>query len=162
MTNQAPKTRPISNDRTLGSLFPTRFLKPAQLIAWKVTEIIVTISRIVEEQVQPKPNQVEWKTVLYFMAKNGHEHPQGYLLSAKIDSESLARSTRVELVGELPGKQIRIKLDEYRGKSVLRIDPEPIPTPIEPATETIEEHRRQREPEPEGFITDAGEAIGES
>lgn len=135
MSNQTPKSRPIQDDRQISSLFPTRFLKPAQLIAWKVTELIVTIARIVEEEVQPKPGQTEWKAVIYFMAKDGTEHPQGYLLSAKIDAESLTNSTGCQSIGEIPGKQIKIKLDVYRGKGVLRIDPKPITTPIEPADE---------------------------
>lgn len=153
MTNEEPKTRPIKNDRQINSLFPTRFLKPAQLLAWKVTEIIVTISRIVEEEVQPKLNQIEWKAVLYFMSKNGSEHPQGYLLSAKVDAESLTTSTGAQSVGDIPGKQIKIKLDTFRHKSVLRIDPEPIPPPAiegepDPEPETASEPSEPSESQP--------------
>jgi hypothetical protein len=149
MTDQ-PKTRPISKDRKITSLFPTRFLKPAQLIAWQVTSLIVTIARIVEEEVSPKPHITEWKPVLYFMGKNGSEHPQGYLLSAKVDAESLTSATNAETIEELPGKQIRIMLSEYRGKAVLRIDPQPIPPPpIEGEPEPEEES------DPEAFTDSA-------
>lgn len=144
MTNQEPRSRPINNNRTIGSLFPTRFLKAAQLLAWKVTEIIVTISRVVEEEVQPKPGQTEWKVVLYFRTKNGNEYPQGYLLSAKVDSESLSQSTAAETVQDLIECRIKIKLDVYRGKSVLRIDPEPVTDTDEPKDEEIKHEEPQR------------------
>jgi len=147
MTNEI-KTRQIQPDRTIGSLFPTRFLKPAQLIAWKVTSLIVKISRVVEEEVQPKPGQTEWKTVIYFKTKNGSEYPQGYLLSAKIDSENLASATKAELIQELPGKQIKIHLAEYRGKSVLRIDAHPVTSPaIAETRPELPEHTAKLEAE---------------
>ena len=158
--NQDPKTRPISDNRTIASLFPTRFLKAAQLLAWMVTEIIVTISRMVEEEVSPKPNQIGWKPVLYFKTKDGSEYEKGYLLSAKVDTESLTASTGAQTIQELIGKKIRIKLAEFRGKSVLRIDPDPVPVPTpdpekpsEPqrGRDTFNEPQRSEPEEPEAF-----------
>ncbi len=130
MNNQAqPRTRSIDQDRTIGSMFPTRFLKAAQFLTWMVTEIIVTIARIVEEEVSPKPNRLEWKPVLYFRTKTGEVYEKGYLISAKCDAESLVTATGEQLIADVTGKQIRIKLAEFRGKSVLRIDPEPVKDP---------------------------------
>jgi hypothetical protein len=149
MTNQTePKTRTIKNDRTLASLFPSRFLKPAQLIEWGITSILVTVARIQEEEVQPRPNQTEWKPVLYFYNKNGDIHPQGYLLSAKVDADALQTSTGALTIEDLIGKKIGIELSEYRGKAVLRIDAQPI------------EQDQPEEEEPEAFSDSAaGEEI---
>jgi hypothetical protein len=164
-------------------MFPTRFLKAAQLLAWMVTEIIVTIARIVEEEVSPKPNQTSWKPVLYFLTKDNGEYGKGYLISAKVDAESLVTATGEQLIKDVAGKKIRIKLAEFRGKSVLRIDPDPVKDPKpepkpEPEHDGFEEgmreyynrnnpHRTDPDPEPEepedpdGFITESGEAAGE-
>lgn len=135
MNNQEPRSRPIKDNRTINSLFPTRFIKAAQLLAWMVTEVVVTISRIQEEEVSPKPNQTEWKPVIYFKTKTNGEYARGYLLSAKVDAESLTAATGAQTVEELVGKKIRIKLAEFRGKSVLRIDPKPVSDPDEPKRE---------------------------
>jgi hypothetical protein len=127
MTNQpAPITRDLNPDRTLDSLFPSRFLKPDTLIEWGKTTITVTIAGITEEEVEPKPGRKEFKPVLYFKTKDGKTtHPQGYLLSAKADKDALKASTSATTVGELTGKLITIKQDTWRSKAVLRIDPAP-------------------------------------
>ncbi len=150
MNNNQPQTRPIKDNRTIDSLFPTRFLKAAQLLAWMVTEITVTISRIQEEEVSPKPNQTSWKPVLYFKTKEGSEYDKGYLLSAKVDAESLTTATGAQTIEELIGRKIKIKLAEYRGKSVLRIDPDPQPDPQpEPDPDPQPEEPGEPEKDPE-------------
>ena len=127
-------SRPIQPNKSLDDLFPSRFLKPEQLIAWKITEITVTVAQVQEELVEPKPGQKEWKPVIYFRTKSGKTHPQGYLISAKIDKDSLKTATGAQTIGELVGKRITIKLDSYRNQTVLRIDPSP-PAPSQPPTE---------------------------
>ena len=161
INNQAPKSRPIDQARTISSLFPTRFLKAAQLLTWMVTEIVVTIARIQEEEVSPKPNQTSWKPVLYFKTKDNGEYGKGYLISAKVDAESLVSSTGEQLIADVTGKQIKIKLAEFRGKSVLRIDPDPVPNP-EPDPEPETDEPQRSEPEEPELFTDspAGEEQG--
>jgi len=87
----------------------------------------VTISRLQEEEVTPHISQpAEWKPVIYFLsAKTGREHPQGYLLSAKVDRDSLKSATGASTTGELIGKRITIALAEHKGQAVLRISPWP-------------------------------------
>ena len=126
MNHQEPKTRPLPSGRTLDSLFPARFLKVDNLVTWNVTEIVVEIANIQEEEVEPRPGQVEWKPVFYFRTKNGGIHPQGYLLSAKADKDALKTACSCETVGDLEGKKIKIKIAEWRNKPVLRIDPLPV------------------------------------
>jgi hypothetical protein len=126
-TQPQPRTRPLDDSKPLDNLFPSRFLKPCNLLTWNVSRIAVTIDHLQEEEVQPKPGQVEWKPVLYFRNKNGAVHPQGYLLSAKADKDALKTATGAQTIGALAGKRITIKLDEFRGRAVLRIDPAPPP-----------------------------------
>lgn len=130
--NNTPKTRKIDESRTLDSLFPNRFLKASQLVDWNVTQIQVTISRLVEEEVMPRPGApAEWKPVVYFRTKNGDEYPQGYLLSAKADKDSLKAATGAERISELIGKAIVIKLATWKSKTVLRIDPAQVISKVE-------------------------------
>ena len=140
MDDNAPRTRPIDPKRALDDLFPARFMKPTLLLRWNLTQLTATIVRIQEEEVKPKPTDPpEWKPVLYFQKKNGKNgeiFPQGYLLSAKIDKDSLKTATGAQTLGELTGKRIVIKLDQYRGRSVLRIDPQPPADDPKPASET--------------------------
>lgn len=124
--NNTPKTRPLDNGKTLDSLFPARFLKVDHLASWNVTEVIVEIARVQEEEVAPRPGQNEWKPVFYFRNKTGQVHPQGYLLSARADKDALKTACDAETVGDLVGKKIKIKIDNWRGRPVLRIDPLPI------------------------------------
>ncbi|HEC61410.1 hypothetical protein LCGC14_0761690 [marine sediment metagenome] len=126
-TNPEPKTRSLDESRSLDSLFPSRFLKADHLIAWKITDLTVTIAKLVEEEVQPRPNQMEWKTVIYFHARDNGIHPQGYLLSAKIDKDALKSATGAQTIAQLIGSRIIIQLDTFRGKAVLRIRPTPPP-----------------------------------
>jgi len=124
--NPTPKSRPLSSSSTLDSLFPNRFLKPADLINWKVTTVTVTVAEIHEEEVIPKPGEpAEWKPVLYFRTKAGSLHPQGYLLSAKVDKDALKTATGAGTIGELVGKKIMIQLEDFHHKTVLRINPTP-------------------------------------
>ncbi len=128
--NDQPKTRPLDPGKSLDDLFPNRFLKAENLIAWGVTSLTVTIAEVREEEVKPQPTQpAEWKTVLYFKTRKGVVHPQGYLLSAKVDKDSIKSATGASTIGELLGKQIVIQLDEYKKESVLRISPQPVPAP---------------------------------
>jgi hypothetical protein len=127
MSNQTPtKTRPIDPTKSIANLFPARFLRPDHLVAWGVTQIVVTIDHLQEEEVTPHPGQpAEWKPVLYFRTKTGTVHPQGFLLSAKIDAESLGSATASTTIGDLAGKQIVIQLSSWKNKTVLRISPQP-------------------------------------
>jgi hypothetical protein len=144
--NDQPKSRPINGARSLDDLFPTRFLKADQLLAWKVTEITVTILKIQEEEVEPKPGQREWKPVIYFKSRDGKLYPQGYLLSAKVDKDALKSSTSATTIDQIIGKQITIRLADYRGRTVLRIDP----TPEKPAASTAPAAQQNLNPDPGG------------
>ncbi|MCJ7700392.1 MAG: hypothetical protein MUO62_02310 [Anaerolineales bacterium] len=75
---------------------------------------------------EPHSGQKEGKPVFYFKMKNGTTHPQGYLLSAKADKDALKTACQAETVGELLGKVIKIKIINWRGKPMLRIDPMPV------------------------------------
>lgn len=87
---------------------------------------VVIIDHLQEEQITPRPGQPpEWKLVLYFRNRSGAIHPQGYLISAKVDKDALQTATGAQAVGELAGKHITIKLDEYKRAKMLRIDPHP-------------------------------------
>jgi hypothetical protein len=128
MSNQAtPKSRPIETSKPIANLFPARFLRPDHLVTWGVTQITVTIDHLQEEEVTPHPGQpAEWKPVLYFRTKTGTVHPQGFLVSAKVDAESLSSATAATTVGDLLGKQITIQLSSWKNKTVLRINPQPV------------------------------------
>ena len=121
-TNQ-PKTRPLDSGKNLDTLFPSRFLKVETLAEWNVTEITVEIAKVQEEEVQPRTGETQWKPVFYFRTKNGSIYSQGYLLSAKADKDALKKACDAETVGDLIGKKIKIKIDNWRGRPVLRIDP---------------------------------------
>jgi len=126
--DRKPATRTPAPNRTLDSYFPSRFLKVADLLAWKATEITPTIARVAEEEVQPEPNdEKEWKLVLYFAAKTGGEVGKGYLVSSKADKEALKAATGATTALDLVGQRVRVHIDTWRKKSVLRIDPAPIP-----------------------------------
>jgi hypothetical protein len=121
--NSQPQTRPLGADKPLDDLFPNRFLKADDMLRWGKSILIVTIDHLQEEQVTPKPGQpAEWKPVLYFKTKAGSVHPQGYLLSAKVDKDALKAATGAQTIGQLAGKRIAIKIDEYKRSKVLRID----------------------------------------
>ncbi len=132
MSNQngnQPKTRPAAADKSLDDVFPNRFIKAEDLIKVGATSISVTIDHVNEEEVTPKPGApAEWKLVIYFRTRKGILWPQGYLLSAKVDRDSLKTATGATTVGGLTGKAITIHIDEYKRESVLRISPQPVPT----------------------------------
>ena len=136
--NDKPKTRQIDTGKTLDTLFPARFLKAEQLIAWNVTAITATIDHIQEEEVTPKPGQpAEWKPVIYLRSpRTGKVIETGYLLSAKVDLDSIKSSTSARTIADLIGKTITIKLATWKNDTVLRIDPTPTstPTPAKPAS----------------------------
>lgn len=126
--NQQPKTRPIAPTKPLADFTRGRFIKPSDLLQWKVTEITVTICEFLEVEVyEPNSNTNAFKPVLYFNKRDGKRHDQGYLLSAKADVEALAQATGAASVQEVLGKRIRIHLDTWKSKQVLRIDPTPLP-----------------------------------
>jgi len=78
-----------------------------------------------------KPRIVMQK-VLYFLTKHGTEWQSGYLLSAKVDDESLKKATKAETAGELIGKRVVIIVGEHNKQAVLRISPMP---PMDPRRE---------------------------
>jgi hypothetical protein len=126
-------TTPIKPTTLLDDLHPARFLKVADLLErWKVQSLTVTISRMQYEETTPNPRDIDPATreprkvtqpVLYFRTKTGEEFPRGYLLSAKVDVESLKTATGAKTAGELIGKKIIINVGEHRSKAVLRISP---------------------------------------
>jgi len=126
----------IPDSTLLDDLHPARFLKVDDLInRWKIQNITVTISRMTKEETTPNPSDIDQTTrkprvvmqpVLYFRTKTNGEFPRGYLLSAKVDVESLKTSTAAQTVGQLAGKQIKIIVSEHRHRAVLRIDPQPV------------------------------------
>ena len=93
------------------------------------------ISRLVNEDTIPNPREMDPDThkpqivvqpVLYFSTKSGPEFARGYLLSAGADVQALKSATGAHTVADLTGKKITIKLDTWKGKAVLRIDPRPV------------------------------------
>ncbi len=139
-TNDAPASRPMQGKTLLDDFHPSRFLKVADLLSrWKVQQITVTISRVTEEETTPSLKDIDpatraprkvWQPAFYFLTKSGKEWPSAYLLSAKVDIESLKTATRAETADQLPNKRVTIKVSEHRSQAVLRIDPTP---PAEPA-----------------------------
>lgn len=124
--NADPKT-------LLDDLHPARFLKPNDLLQrWNVQSLTVTISRIAIEETVPNPKDVDPATtkprkvqqpVLYFKTRTGAEFPRGFLISAKVDIQSLKTATGVLTAGDCVGKRITIVVGEHRGQVVLRISP---------------------------------------
>jgi hypothetical protein len=133
--NDAPQSRPMSGKTLLDDFHPSRFLKVADLLTrWKTNEITCTISRVTEEETTPSLKDIDpatkaprkvWQPAFYFLTKSGKEWPSAYLLSAKVDIESLKAATGAQTAEELPGKRIKIKVSEHRQQAVLRIDPTP-------------------------------------
>jgi len=140
------QSKPVDPNTPLDDFQPARFLKASDLLErWKVQELTVTIARVMDESTIPnakdldpatadqwhpkgKPREVIQK-VLYFKTKTGQEFPRGYLVSAKIDVQSLKTATKATTAGELIGKRIVIMAAEYNRQAVLRISPLP---PMEP------------------------------
>lgn len=126
----------IAPNTLLDDLHPARFLKVTDLTErWKVSQLVVTIARMEQEDTIPNPSDIDPQTrkprvvtqpVLYFQTRTGAEFPRGYLLSAQVDVESLKLATQAHTVGELIGKRITIKIGEHKRKAVLRISPEPV------------------------------------
>lgn len=133
----------IKNDELLDDLHPARFLQPSDLLdRWKVQNIDVTIAEFAREDTIPNPKDLDPTTadeknpkgkprvvvqpVLYFKTKTGEVFPRGYLMSAKIDVESLKSATGAKTTGETIGKKIKIQIGQFRGSAVLRIDPKPV------------------------------------
>ena len=119
----------------LDDLHPSRFLKVSDLLErWHVQQITVTISRVDKEPTTPNPKDIDEQTkkprvvyqpVLYFLDKHNKEWPSGYLLSAKIDVQSLKSATKAETTGALIGKKIVVMVGEHRSQAVLRISAMP-------------------------------------
>jgi len=145
------QSKPVDPNTPLDDFQPARFLKVSDLLErWKMQEITVTIARVMDEVTIPnakdldpttadewhpkgKPREVIQK-VLYFRQKPkpGIEHisqpaefPRGYLVSAKVDIQSLKTATKATTAGELIGKRIVIMAAEYNHQAVLRISPMP-------------------------------------
>lgn len=129
-------TATIAPTTRLDDLHPARFLKVTDLVErWKVSELVVTISRMTNEDTIPNPKDIDPATskprvieqpVLYFKTKDGAEFRRGYLLSAGADVQSLKSATNAQTVAEVIGKKIRIKLGQHRQQTVLRIDAQPV------------------------------------
>jgi hypothetical protein len=127
----------------LDDLHPSRFLKVSDLLdRWHVQSITVTISRMTSEETIPNPKDLDETTrkprvvmqpVLYFFQKQKDptatsliEFPRGYLLSSRVDVESLKSATGAHTIGDLIGKRIKITVGEHKRAAVLRIDPAPV------------------------------------
>lgn len=143
MTNQSA---PMPDDTLLDDFQPSRFLKVSDLLErWKTNQITVTISRVTRESTIPNPKDLDPATAdaknpkgkprvviqpaFYFLTKHGTEWQSAYLLSAKIDIESLKTATGAETAGGMKGKRVTIKVSEHRGNAVLRISPAPSAEP---------------------------------
>lgn len=136
--NTLNNARPVDPNTQLDDFHPSRFLKVTDLLdRWKVQSLTVTINRVMEEATTPNPKDIDpatskprviWQKVLYFKTKAGTEFPRGYLVSAKVDIESLKTATKATTAGELIGKRIVIMVGEHRSQAVLRISQMP---PIE-------------------------------
>jgi hypothetical protein len=133
--NNVPQSRPMSGNTLLDDFHPSRFLKTADLLTrWKTNQITCTIARVTQEETTPNPKDIDpatnkprkvWQPAFYFLTKSGKEWPSAYLLSAKVDIESLKTATNAQTAEELPGKRVTIKVSEHRSQAVLRIDPTP-------------------------------------
>jgi hypothetical protein len=134
--------QPVNPNTRLDDFHPARFLKVSDLRdRWKVEQITMTICRVMDEPTIPSPKELDPTTadranpngkprvvmqkVLYFATRAGAEWPAGYLLSAKVDTESLKSATSAETAGELIGKRIIVFVGEHRKQAVLRISPVP-------------------------------------
>ena len=116
---------------------------------WKVQSLTVSIAEIRAESTIPNPKDIDETThkprevvqpVLYFKTKDGATFPRGYLLSARVDIESLKSTTGASTTGEVVGRKIKITTGTHKGRAVLRIDPAPVPQePHRPADEIIKE-----------------------
>lgn len=130
--------KPIPPETPLDDLHPSRFLKVSDLLdRWKVRQVTVTINKVQMEDTIPNPQDLDITTaddrnprgkprvvsqpVLYFATRDGATFPRGYLLSAKVDIESIKTATDARTVGDLAGKRITIIVGEHRRKAVLRI-----------------------------------------
>lgn len=125
-THPTPQTRPADPDQFLDDLFPPRFLNVNQFNRWKLTELIAEIAEIQFEDVfEPTTRKKDSLPVLYIRNRSGGVHDQGYLLKTIADKDALKKSCQATKVGQLIGKRIRIYITDWRGKPVLRIDPQP-------------------------------------
>ena len=139
MTGEDINERSISPDKSLDELLPSRFLSVEQLISWRETEIIGTISRITEEEIKLEGRDPLWRPVIYLSMRDGLEHPQGYLLADQADREALKTATDAKVIGDLVGKKIKIKIAISDRISKLEIDPNKVTEEDSPAGENIVE-----------------------
>src|SRR3990172_3741792 len=143
------QSKPVDPNTPLIDFHLSRFLKITDLTKrWKVNSITVTISRVTDEATVPNPKDLDPQTAdaknphgkpriaiqkaFYFLDKHGNEWQSAYLLSAKIDTESLESATKATTAGELIGKRVVIQVGEHRKQAVLRISPIPPMNPQQP------------------------------
>jgi len=143
------QSQPVDPSTPLDDFNPSRFLKVTDLTErWKVKSITVTISRVTDEPTVPNAKDLDPTTAdtknprgkpriviqkaFYFLDKRGNEWKSAYLLSAKVDTQSLKTATKAETAGELIEKRVTIIVGEYNKQPVLRISPMP---PMEPRQE---------------------------
>jgi len=152
------QSQPVDPSTALDDFNPSRFLKVTDLTErWKVKSITVTISRVTDEPTVPNAKDLDPTTAdaknprgkpriviqkaFYFLDKRGKEWKSAYLLSAKVDTQSLKTATKAETAGELIGKRIVIMAAEYNRQAVLRISPMPPMDPKrEPPDMTLQGH----------------------
>jgi len=135
-------TQTYDPEAPIDDLRPSRFLKVADLRdRWHVCSMPVTIARVEKEPTIPNPKDLDpatadaknpqgkprivYQPVLYLKMKDGQTWPQGYLVSADVDVQSLKTATKAQKISELPGKTIMIIIGEWRKDEVLRISPLP-------------------------------------
>ena len=126
MTAEDMNARPIPPEKTLDALLPSRFLTPEQLISWNKTEIIVTITQVAEEEIKHKSRGAIWRPVIYFAIRDELDHPQAYLLLDRADREALKSATGAQVIGDLAGKKVKIKISITGNCAKLKIDPSPV------------------------------------
>ena len=144
-------TTNIEPNTLLDDLYPSRFIQPTDLIdRWNVSSLTVTISRMTHEKTIPNPKDIDpatrkprvaVKPVLYFLTRGGSEYARGYLLSARVDVESLKTAGTARTVGETIGKRITISLGIHNKQTVLRI----LPTPPPPTTTEEKENENEHD-----------------
>lgn len=113
----------------LADLFPSRWLKPKDLVDAGVSQIVARVTRVTLEEVQPQPGEKVQRLVLHL------HHNKPYLVTTKADARQLTDAYHVTTANQLVGREVVIKLDVWRRQAVLRIAPPPAaPKPKPPAT----------------------------
>lgn len=126
----------LPDSTLLIDLAPSRFLKVQDLkIRWQVTSLIVTIRKINKWSVMPSSQDIdpqtrqpreEWVNVMHVTLPNGEEWQPPMILKANANVDALIKATGGRTLKDVLGKRVKIIVGTYKGKEVLRIDPQPV------------------------------------